>query len=86
MKWSEELPPNEKCRYNHVVYNCPILGDIFIEWKGWKEYDSYDCYVMTSQFEIVINVSESSLDEAKVSVEKQLREKLKEALQKVNEK
>lgn len=86
MKWSEEFSPNENCHYNHIVYECPLLGDIYIEWKGWKQYDNYDCYVLNDNHESVISVSEYTLEEAKESVEVQLREKLKEALQRVYEK
>lgn len=44
LKWSEEREPSSTIRYNHVVSNC-ALGPISIEWKGWKEYDSYVTYV-----------------------------------------
>lgn len=86
MKWSQEFSPNENCPYNHVVYCCPLLGNIYIEGKGWKEYDSYDCHILNDNHESVISVMEYTLEEAKDSVEVQLREKLKEALQKVYEK
>ena len=86
MKWSEEFPPNDNCHYNHVVYSCPILGDIFISWKGWKEYDSYDCYIMgESTFETIICVSGRCLDEAKNAVEEQYTTLLQSALEKLNE-
>ena len=86
MKWSQEFSPNENCRYNHVVYKCPILGDVCILWKGWKEDDSYDCHILNDNHESVIAATEYTLKEAKESVEVQLREKLKESLQKVSEK
>ena len=86
MKWSEEFPPNDNCGYNHVVYNCPILGDILIKWKGWKEYDSYDCCIMgEGTFETIICVSECSLDEAKNAVEEQYTTLLQNALDKLND-
>lgn len=43
IKWSEASPPNEDCRYDHVTGTCP-LGTYSIEWKSWKEYDSYCIY------------------------------------------
>ena len=83
MKWSKESPPNENCHYNHVVYSCPLLGEIFIEWKGWKQHDSYDCYVMNSDLETIIGVSGCSLAEAKTVVEKQYTALLQSALNKI---
>ena len=82
MKWSEEFSPNENCRYNHVVYECPLLGDVCILWKGWKEYDSYDCNVFNFDLEPIISVSEYSLDEAKNAVEEQYTKLLQTALEK----
>jgi len=40
--WSEERMPCPRCRYNHVVAETPF-GPLYIEWKGWKDYPSYDC-------------------------------------------
>lgn len=38
LDWSEPRPPTEGvCSYNHVVASTP-LGDISLEWKGWKEW------------------------------------------------
>lgn len=85
MKWSQEFSPNENCRYNHVVYKCPILGDVCILWKGWKKYDSYDCNVFNFDLETILSVSECSLDEAKNAVEEQYTALLKSALEKQND-
>ena len=40
LQWSEEREPCESIRYNHVVAES-ALGLISIEWKGWKDYDSF---------------------------------------------
>lgn len=42
IQWSEERPPNKECSYDHVVAETP-LGQLFIEWKGWKDYPSPTC-------------------------------------------
>ena len=40
LEWSEPKPPTEGgSRYDHVVAQTP-LGDVVIEWKGWKSHDS----------------------------------------------
>ena len=41
MNWSEEYKPNEEVRYNHIKLSTPI-GEVLIDWKGWKEYPCYD--------------------------------------------
>lgn len=38
IQWSEELPANEECMYNHCIGKTP-LGRFLITWKGWKEHD-----------------------------------------------
>lgn len=41
LEWSEPRPPNDECRYDHVV--APLAGgQIRIIWKGWKDYPSYE--------------------------------------------
>ena len=41
LEWSEPRPPNSECPYDHVV--APLAGrQIYIEWKGWKDYPSYE--------------------------------------------
>jgi hypothetical protein len=40
LQWSEVRKPDEKCGYDHVFVDTPI-GRITVEWKSWKEYDSY---------------------------------------------
>lgn len=39
--WTDPSPPNGQDRwYDHVIATSP-LGEFVIEWKSWKEYDSY---------------------------------------------
>lgn len=45
MKWTESKPPIQGVSYyNHCICESP-LGQIKIEWKGWKEYPSYDIQI-----------------------------------------
>ena len=71
--WSEERTPNNESYYNHVKANIPFLGNIFIEWKGWKEYDTYSCYIYLGG-DTLIEVEEYSLDDAKRKVEEQYKD------------
>ena len=41
IEWSMELPPDERCGYNHVLGATP-LGEFGITWKSWKDYPSFD--------------------------------------------
>jgi hypothetical protein len=67
LKWSEPKPPtNNVSSYDHTICETP-LGNIFIEWKSWKESPSYD--VMLNGGWIG---SEYSLEDAKKLVEKYL--------------
>jgi hypothetical protein len=57
--WTQPEEPNSDSHYDHVMCDTP-LGKAIIEWKSWKESDSYsltvgDEYVCQSD----------SLDEAK---------------------
>lgn len=65
--WSEERSPCEECRYNHVVAET-VFGSLTIEWKGWKDYTSYDCdlpFPVNDEFQ---HINADSLDEAKAKV------------------
>lgn len=45
MNWTEPKPPTEGVNpYNHTTCETP-LGQALIEWKGWKESDSYSLYI-----------------------------------------
>jgi hypothetical protein len=63
LEWSDPSPPNDDCRYDHVVAATP-WGPMRIEWKGWKQHDSYsvfrDGFFMSS---------ESALDAAKAAAQ-----------------
>lgn len=41
MNWTETKPPTKRgSTYDHVTCETP-LGQAIIEWKGWKDSDSY---------------------------------------------
>lgn len=40
MNWTEPSRPTKEIPYDHVLCETP-LGTISIEWKGWKEMDTY---------------------------------------------
>lgn len=45
MNWTEpKLPTEGISSYDHVICETP-LGQCLIEWKGWKDSDSYVCYI-----------------------------------------
>lgn len=67
LRWSEESQPCSTTRYNHVVAES-ALGQATIEWKGWKESDSYDAYV----HDVCVGTS-YNLDDAKQLVVGYLR-------------
>lgn len=44
LNWSEPRPPTKSipaCYYDNVYADTPF-GRIWIEWKSWKEHDSFD--------------------------------------------
>lgn len=41
--WTDERKPDNDIRYNHVIGACG-LGRFTIEWKSWKESDSFDVF------------------------------------------
>ena len=70
--WSSEHEANESIRYNHVLADSP-LGQFSIEWKGWKDHDSYGTYLDGYYLD-----SANDLDEAKLIAEKCLADKAHE--------
>lgn len=44
LEWSEAREPNKECSYNHMRAMTEF-GTYSIEWKGWKEYDSFVVYL-----------------------------------------
>lgn len=60
LEWSEHRPPTKDVsHYDHVIAKTP-LGDIMLEWKGWKGYDSPCCEMPWGEF-----VHGTDLDDAK---------------------
>lgn len=43
LAWTPEQPPGPGCPYNHTTAPTP-MGAISIEWKGWKESDSFTVF------------------------------------------
>ena len=39
LRWTENMPPSEDCRYDHCTAETPF-GRFLISWKGWKQFDS----------------------------------------------
>ncbi len=66
INWSAARKPDGVNNfYDYVSFTCPVFGEFKIEWKSWKENDTYDCW------EEFINVSEPTLEEAKIGFSKQ---------------
>ena len=63
LQWSDEREPNGYCSYTHCVAETP-LGEIRIEWKGWKEYDDACGQMPWGEY-----FSFTSVDEAKEEVQ-----------------
>jgi len=84
IEWSDVQEPNEHCSYHHVVFKSSLIGEIVIDWKGWKEYPSYDCYIGNFDYygdgKPVIEVYESTLEDAKAEVERQYKKLLLNSL------
>jgi len=72
LKWTEHQPPNESSHYDHVTSQTPI-GIFCIEWKSWKEYDSY-CLTFDGDFVDAL----PTLEEAKARAGKFILDKLLE--------
>lgn len=73
MNWTEPKPPTLGVSYyDHVKLDTP-LGLCLIEWKSWKDLDTYS--VVIGDYYIT---SESTLDDAKSSAIKYLQAKCDE--------
>jgi len=70
LQWSDHSPPNDSCHYDHVVCGTP-LGTFRIEWKSWKDHDSY-CLFLEEDFV----GSDYSLDYAKTLAEQHAVERV----------
>lgn len=45
MNWTEPMPPTKGIsNYSHIICETP-LGKAFIEWKHWKERDTYSIII-----------------------------------------
>ena len=69
--WTDPQEPNNELCYHHVISTTPF-GDITIDWKGWKDYPSYDVamdFVLYEHFG-----SYDSLDEAMAEAERKWTE------------
>lgn len=74
MKWIEPKPPtNGVSYYEHTICETP-LGQFRIDWKSWKENDSYDVTLNSSNW----IGAEYDLDSAKDLARKYLVQKHKE--------
>lgn len=63
LAWSTSRNPNNECRYNHAVAETP-LGELRIEWKGWKDYPSFDATMPWGEY-----ITGTDLDDIKSSVQ-----------------
>ena len=63
--WTERIAPDGDCPYDHVIAETP-LGDIRLEWKGWKENDSPCGYMPWNADNFVIGCD---LDAAKAAAQ-----------------
>ncbi len=63
LAWSDQREPGETSCYKHVVAETP-LGDLIIEWKGWKDNDSPGCQMPWGEY-----VSGRDLVEAKANIQ-----------------
>ena len=72
MKWTDPKPPTEgESYYDHVRCETP-LGEIFIEWKSWKEQPSFDVEFKGDYYKWI--GCEYSLDDAKKFGENYIKE------------
>lgn len=63
--WTDVQEPNSEICYHHIKAKTPF-GDIVIDWKGWKDFPSYD---ISADFEKTSYIAsendlESALDSA----------------------
>lgn len=57
--WSEPKPPTKDvCCYDHCRASTP-LGEFSVEWKSWKQYDSYCVYFNGDYLESVFDLEDA---------------------------
>lgn len=62
LEWSEPKPPTKDvCSYDHIIAATP-LGEIRIEWKSWKSYDSPSCEMPWGEYVTGACLSEAKLE------------------------
>lgn len=59
--WTDVQEPNSEICYHHIKAKTPF-GDIVIDWKGWKDFPSFDISWNIGKFHYFDTVS--SLEEA----------------------
>ena len=60
LNWSAIQEPNEDIRYDHVLAKAGLLGTFSIEWKSWKDYPGYVCYLNGNYLECCDNLDEAT--------------------------
>jgi len=75
LEWSEELPPCDDCRYNHITATTPF-GRFLITWKGWKEKGAEQVSIDESPWNEDITIPCSDVESAKQGAQKKYEEKL----------
>lgn len=60
LQWSEHRKPDEIIRYDHVLAESPI-GLFSIEWKSWKEHDSYAVYLDSEYIAVGNDIADAML-------------------------
>jgi hypothetical protein len=77
IEWSDPLPPDDDCRYDHIKATTSI-GSFLVTWKGWKLYDwptldecPWDPYPSDSY---------PSVDEAKRAIQEQYNTRILQCL------
>lgn len=63
LTWTDPESPNQSSFYDHVVAETP-LGRIRIEWKSWKDHDTFCAQMPWGEL-----VHGDDLDEAKSAVQ-----------------
>jgi hypothetical protein len=68
--WTEPASPNDDIRYDHVTAATPF-GRFSIEWKSWKQFDSYSVHLDGSHV-----LEAFDLEDAKAKADEHWRNKI----------
>lgn len=71
IEWTDLLPSDKECSYDHVYGTC-VLGRFSIEWKSWKIRDNRTIYLNNDYVDEACD-----LDSAKQLAQKHLEQALK---------